>query len=307
MQAAVKAEVLADIMKRLSLCVHPAGLTRLIGAAWVLAMTLGHSASAQQLLIAPPPRPKLDVWSEFFDIGAAPEAAAVQRGKELFATQCSFCHGTTATGGNKGPNLMQSVVVLHDGGTGTELGKVVRAGRESKGMPAFALQDAQITDIAAFLLSRYQSIVNRKTYRLANLVTGDAAAGQVYFQAHCASCHSPSQDLAHVAAKFDTATLERKLLFPRDDEDPMAPVSERAMRSASLTLPSGEVVIGKMLFQDDFRVTLLVDGKQRVIDFEDGRDYHLEVHDPLAGHHALLSSYADGDIHNLLSYLETLR
>ena len=29
--------------------------------------------------------------------------AAVARGKRLFETNCAFCHGTDATGGNRGP------------------------------------------------------------------------------------------------------------------------------------------------------------------------------------------------------------
>ena len=54
----------------------------------------------------------------------------------------------TRIGGNSGPDLVRSVLVLHDQGTGKEIGPVIRNGRPGKGMPAFNFSDAQIKDIA---------------------------------------------------------------------------------------------------------------------------------------------------------------
>jgi mono/diheme cytochrome c family protein len=244
--------------------------------------------------------PKLDPLSEFLDVGPPPDAAAVQRGKEIFAVNCSFCHGANASGGNTGPSLVQSAIVLRDQGSGEGLGKVVRAGRPSKGMPSFALSDAQTSDIAAFLFSRYQSVANRFTYRLGNLVTGDARAGEAYFQLNCKGCHPRDKDLAHVASKWDPSALQRRFLYPADSLDSVD-------ATATLTLPSGEILRGRLMFQDDFRVILLVNGKNRVIDFDDGVDYHLAVENPLAGHEALLPRYSDADMHDILAYLETMR
>jgi mono/diheme cytochrome c family protein len=258
---------------------------------------------AQQLFLAPPPTPKLDPLSEFFDVGPPPDAAAVQRGKAIFTVNCSFCHGANASGGNTGPSLVQSTIVLRDRGSGEALGNVVRAGRQGKGMPSFALNDAQISDIAAFLFSRYQSVTNRTTYRLGNLLTGDARAGEAYFKLNCTGCHPRDKDLAHVASKWDPPTLQRKFLYPADALDS----SDSVAASATLTLPSGEILRGKLMFQDDFRVILLVNGRNRVIDFDDGSDYHLAVENPLAGHEALLPRYSDADMHNILAYLETMR
>src|SRR5690242_20026088 len=51
---------------------------------------------------------------KFLAIGAPPDPAAVNRGKNLFVATCGFCHGAAATGGESGPNLVRSVLVLHD-------------------------------------------------------------------------------------------------------------------------------------------------------------------------------------------------
>ena len=50
---------------------------------------------------------------EFLGLGPPPDAAAAARGERLYAPNCAFCHGEKARGA-EGPNLVRSVVVLHD-------------------------------------------------------------------------------------------------------------------------------------------------------------------------------------------------
>src|SRR4051812_30048272 len=73
---------------------------------------------------------------KFLAIGEAPDPAAVDRGKNLFVANCGFCHGANATGGESGPNLVRSVLVLHDN-KGDQIGPVIHGGRPAQGMPAF--------------------------------------------------------------------------------------------------------------------------------------------------------------------------
>jgi hypothetical protein len=42
------------------------------------------------------------------------DPASVARGKETFVGACGFCHGSNAKGGEKGPDLLRSVIVLDD-------------------------------------------------------------------------------------------------------------------------------------------------------------------------------------------------
>ena len=73
--------------------------------------------------------------------------ASVERGQKTFIANCGFCHGSRAKGGEKGPDLVRSVLVLDDEG-GRAIGQVVLNGRPLKGMPKFALPPEQIADIA---------------------------------------------------------------------------------------------------------------------------------------------------------------
>src|SRR5919201_2642640 len=64
------------------------------------------------------------------------DAAAIDRGRELLAAECGFCHGTNARGGSSGPDLTRSALVQEDE-NGVQLGAFLRVGRPDRGMPKF--------------------------------------------------------------------------------------------------------------------------------------------------------------------------
>ena len=64
------------------------------------------------------------------------DQATLDAGKRLFSANCAFCHGSSAKGGESGPDLLRSVTVLHDE-DGELIGKVLQNGRVDKGMPKF--------------------------------------------------------------------------------------------------------------------------------------------------------------------------
>jgi mono/diheme cytochrome c family protein len=83
-----------------------------------------------------------------------PEAeAGISRGKEVFASNCTSCHGADARGGSA-PNtdLTRSAIVLSDK-DGARIKAFLDEGRPDKGMPPFALPEAQVLDLAAYLRS----------------------------------------------------------------------------------------------------------------------------------------------------------
>ena len=264
------------------------------------------TARSQVIIVTPAPIPaQQDELRAALAIGTPPDPAAAERGRQTFAATCAFCHGSNATGGNSGPNLVRSLLVLHDAGSGKALGAVVRNGRVAKGMPKFAITDAQISDMAAFLLQRSQAAADRFQYTVLNIVTGDPGKGLAYFDAECQTCHSATGDLAHIASKFEPVALQSRFLYPEDLGDPGA---KKLSSTVAVTMPSGEVIRGGLIFRDDFRVSLVeANGHTRVIDFEDGQNYQVVVDDSLKGHELLLKKYSDADMHNILAYLETLK
>jgi cytochrome c oxidase cbb3-type subunit 3 len=74
-----------------------------------------------------------------------------------------------------------------------------------------------------------------------------------------------------------------------------------------VALPSGEKVEGQLVRIDDFIVTLSsADGSHRTFR-RDGETPRVEIHDPLKAHRDLLPTYSDKEIHDLTSYLVTLK
>jgi len=216
-------------------------------------------------LVAQPPRPPQAPAGpgrggrNFLISRAVPDPAAVERGQKTFVARCGFCHGSNANGGESGPDLVRSVLALDDEG-GDKIGPVIRNGRTDKGMPAFPLSDDQIKDVAAFLRSRQQAAIDRNTYTIQNIVTGDAKKGQAYFNGagRCNTCHSPTGDLARVATKYDPVALQSRFIYPgprrpRRGEEAQAPT---LATPATVTLPSGQAIKGSLEYLDDFNVAL---------------------------------------------------
>jgi cytochrome c oxidase cbb3-type subunit III len=246
---------------------------------------------------------------DFLATGEPPDPEAVKRGQAIFAPNCGFCHGSTGRGGAGGPSLVRSVLVLHDAGTGKEIYPVVHNGRLSKGMPAFPLTEAQVKDISAYLLSLVQATALRGEYKILNIVTGDATKGESYFKAHCASCHSPTGDLAHIASKLEPEVLQSRFLYPLMERFPgMPPPSPRATTTATVKLASGQTFTGALNKIDDFSISITdAAGAEHNWEFEAETGITYEINDPLKGHLDLLKQYSDDDMHNILTYLETLK
>jgi cytochrome c oxidase cbb3-type subunit 3 len=235
---------------------------------------------------------------EFLGLGRQPDAAAAARGKPLFAANCSFCHGADARGGDTGPDLLRSSVVLHDD-KGEGIGPVVHDGRAARGMPAFpSLTAAQLADLAEFLHMQVELAANRGTYQVLNIVTGSASAGEAYFKGpgKCNTCHSVTGDLLHIGTKLNPADLQHAFLYPAD-RDPA---------KVTVTLPSGEKVTGNLKHLDDFDVSF-TDAEGLFHSYARDKGVKVEVEDKLAAHRRLLDQYNDSDMHNLTAYLVTLK
>src|SRR5215471_18749720 len=67
------------------------------------------------------PRPKTVTSQEY-------PVAQIQAGSTRFVSECGFCHGRDAAGGETGPDLTRSILVAEDT-RGDKLGPLVRTGR----------------------------------------------------------------------------------------------------------------------------------------------------------------------------------
>jgi cytochrome c oxidase cbb3-type subunit III len=236
------------------------------------------------------------------------EPGAVERGQKQFLATCAFCHGSNAKGGESGPDLLRSVLVLDDD-HGDKIGPVILHGRPDKGMPKFDLTKEQISDISAFLLDRVKAAALRGTYQILDIVVGDPKAGQAYFDQHCMSCHSATGDLAHIGAKYSPVDLQQRIVMPREGRSgfmqPAAPDTKPI--TVTVTSRSGQSFSGNLERIDDFNVSLTDSNGDYHSFARNGDDPKVEMTDPLKPHTDMLSKYTDSDIHNLTAYLVTLK
>ena len=240
----------------------------------------------------------------------------IQAGKTLFAAQCSFCHGRDAGGGESGPDLMASALVEQDV-HGEKIGEVVRNGRLGKGMPAFDhVDEQQLAALVAFIYDRKAKAKEgrRRTVDVSDLQTGNAEAGMRYFNGAggCAKCHSPSGDLAGIAGKLQGLELLKRMLYRENGRaaesspgDGRLAGPSKAMPTATVTLPSGETVTGKLAYRDEFTIAL-TDPSGWYRSWPVTR-VKFTVMNPLDAHIEQLGKYTDEDMHNVLAYLQTLR
>jgi len=226
------------------------------------------------------------------------DPAAVARGKNLFLANCAFCHGHEATGGNSGPDLLRSVLVNHDE-KGDLIAPVIRQGRTGKGMPSFSLPDDQISDLVAFLHQRNRDARLRFTYKVPSVAVGDPVAGKAYFDSHCAACHTGSRALAGIAAKYEGDALQQRWL------DPGLHSADVAV-TVTVTPPGGQKFSGKLEHLDEFNVSLY-DAQGNYRSFPRNAETIVDVQDPLDGHRKLLEQLTDKDMHDVTTFLETLK
>jgi mono/diheme cytochrome c family protein len=258
----------------------------------------------------PPQTPAGGRGSQASPAAVAPPATAtpqsyppeqIRAGQPIFSSQCGFCHGRDAMGGETGPDLTRAASVAADV-RGDTLGSIVRNGRVDKGMPAFTLAEADLTAVVAFIhdqKTKAESLTGgRRAVDVADLQTGNVEAGKKYFATACSKCHSPSGDFAGLAKRLEGLALLQRMLWPAG-----AAAASRAR--VTVTRPSGEVITGSLAYRDEFTIALTeTSGAYRAFPAEQTK---FVVDDPLRAHAEQLGKYTDGDMHNVLAYLHTLR
>jgi cytochrome c oxidase cbb3-type subunit III len=238
------------------------------------------------------------------------DLAAADRGKTVYIAECITCHGQRARGKDDAPDLVRSLVVLHDR-YGSSIGPFMKKGHNlQSGHPSAGLTQVQVADLAHFLHQRVADTLRSGPYsRVINVLTGDPKAGAAYFSGagKCGACHSATGDLAGIAAKYDAPTLQQRFLFPRAvGFGRGGGVARTKPVTVTVTPASGPSVTGVLDKLDDFSVSLRDDsGQYRSYELAPG--VKVEKHDPYAGHYEMLDRYTDQNIHDVVAYLATLK
>ncbi len=239
---------------------------------------------------------------------ALPPAEVIAKGEILYQVNCRACHGDDLRGGDQGgPNLLRSGVVLTDI-NGEVIGEVVSQGLGR--MPAFSNLDTDdIEALAGFIhsikaTSQIQGGTPPVDYDL-DILVGDAAAGERYFNQQCIACHSVSGDLKGISSRIvDPYDLQNRWVAGgRGSRGGLSGTTT----TATVTLADGSQLTGRLLRYDDFFLSLRTpEGAYRSFS-RNGDSPRIEINDPLTRHKELLAELADATIHDVTAYLETLK
>jgi cytochrome c oxidase cbb3-type subunit III len=243
------------------------------------------------------------------------DEASANLGKAIYFRECITCHGPKARGagpnapeGQRGPDLVRSLVLLHDR-YGNEIGAFLKKGHPMQsGAASSALNPAQIQDLANFLHQRFEDTLHRAPFeKPLNVLTGDPRAGEAFFNGagKCSTCHSATGDLAHIAGKYDPPALQLRFLFPKSARfgaggSHIKPVTITVITS------DGQSVTGDLIRMDDFTVSLR-DSEGQYRTWTRTPDLRVQKNDPYQAHIELLDQYTDKNMHDIVAYLETLK
>jgi cytochrome c oxidase cbb3-type subunit 3 len=230
-------------------------------------------------------------------------AEQIQAGEGRFTSQCGFCHGRDAAGGETGPDLTRSALVAQDT-RGDKIGPLLKAGRPDRGMPSFDLPATDLDALVAFIhaqKTKFETLGGgRRSVDAADLATGKSDAGRRYFnrKGGCASCHSATGDLAGIASRYQGLQLLQRMLYPSGPPIPAPP-------KVTFTLPEGQTVVAPLVIQDEFTVTVLDPAGARQTYPRSAVKFKID--DPISAHFDQLGKYTDKDMHDVFAYLETLK
>jgi len=247
------------------------------------------------------------------------DPAVVARGRAIYDTECRSCHGADLRGGEQGgPNLLRVTLVLNDR-EGELIQPVLQGSHKGRISPA-GLSGDDVKALAAYIhsilaLAPGQGAPPPGPPVELKVLVGDAAAGERYFAARCATCHSVTGDLKGIGNRdLPPAQLQNLWIAggrggggrggrgaaPAVQAPPM---TTRREATVVVTLPTGQKYEGRLERIDDFMVTLTqADGTPR--SFRRSGDVpKVVVRDPLEAHRNLLPIYTDKDIHDVTAYL----
>jgi putative heme-binding domain-containing protein len=223
-------------------------------------------------------------------------SAEIESGSRLYAAQCSLCHGPNGDAVS-GIDLRRGQ--FRRSVSDEDLGRVISTGIASVGMPAFALEPAEIDALIAYIRAGFD-------LRGTAVKVGDPRRGEVLFagKGGCANCHRvngvgprAAPDLSDIGVVRSAAGIQRSLLDPTSE---MLPIN----RPVLIVTRDGKTYRGRRLNEDTFTVQILDDQDElRSFAKADLREYELGKTSPMPPATMLTSE----EVADLVGYLLTLK
>jgi putative heme-binding domain-containing protein len=237
--------------------------------------------------------------------------AAIHEGESLFRGNCSPCHGLSAHGGGRGPDLTAGRWA--HGGTDAAIFNTISHGVPGTEMPANGFEDSETWAIIAYL----RSLTPSKS----PVTSGDPARGEKLFQhgAGCATCHMVrgrggllGPDLSRVGAARSGHYLIEAIREPGKELSTgmLDPNNHYGLPlvydTVTVVTSSGDTIVGVAKNEDTFSLQLMDTHQQLRLLMK--RDLKQVTHE----RRSLMPAYSEqmlkpADLDDLLAYLESLR
>lgn len=230
---------------------------------------------------------------------------AVTQGAVLFRQECVFCHGVSARGGMRGPDLTTGS--WSHGGSDAELAATIRDGVQGTAMPPNKLTEEEIWQIIAYLRTRQQP---------ATAPTGDARRGETLFfgAMRCASCHIVNGRGGRLGPELSTVGSARSRSYIVESiREPGRHLTENGAWDATLRYDTvtlvtadGTTIVGVPMNEDTFTVQVM-DTSERVHSLEK-KSLKTFQHE----NRSLMPAYdvnrlSNADLDDVVAFLQTLR
>lgn len=169
-------------------------------------------------------------------------------GKEIFASNCSSCHGIDGKGSERAPDIADSPSMKRR--SNSEISEIIRNGIPSAGMPAFhALTDSELEELVLHL-----RVLQGPDQSSA--MTGDPVRGKSIFfgKGECAHCHMMAGEGGFIAS--DLSEYARVHSPEQVQEVILHPPAFRMTQSVTVILKNGQKYEGRIRNEDNFSVQL---------------------------------------------------
>ena len=221
----------------------------------------------------------------------------IQYGAQIFATQCTACHGTS---GDQVPGVNFRAGQFKRVVSDNDLRATITNGVPGTAMQPFAFGASELTGIVSYLR-------NMNSFDARGMMLGNAARGQALFvgAGNCASCHAVNGKGSRVAPDLgDIGTLRTAELLHRTLVDPAASMLP-ANRPVRAVTKDGKVINGRRLNEDTYTVQL-IDEQERLVSLtkSDLREFTVLKTTPMPSYKDKLSAQ---ELADLEAYLLSLK
>lgn len=229
----------------------------------------------------------------------APEyfPADIQYGAQIFAMQCTACHGTS---GDQIPGVNFRAGQFKRVVTDNDLRATITNGVPGTAMQPFAFGASELTGIVSYLR-------NMSSFDGKGFMVGNAAHGRELFvgAGNCTSCHAVNGKGPRVAPDLgDIGTLRTADLLHKTLVDPAGTMLP-ANRPVHAVTKDGKVIDGRRLNEDTYTVQL-IDEQEHLVSLTkaDLREFAVLKTTPMPSYKDKFSSQ---DLADLEAYLLSLK